>query len=98
LLKGAESIKHYAKSANTILGFCGVCGSSLYAEKVHRDMINLRLGTLRDTPSLAPQAHAFVGSKVPWYEIRDDLVQFEGAPSLNQWPKISSCGTAPGSP
>ena len=90
LLKGAESIKHYAKNANTILGFCSVCGSSLYAAKTQREMINLRLGTLRDTPSLAPQAHAFVGSKVPWYEIRDDLVQFEGAPSPSQWPSPSS--------
>ena len=94
LLKGAESIKHYAKSANTTLGFCSICGSSLYAEKTQREMINLRLGTLRDIPSLAPQAHAFVGSKVPWDEIRDGLIQFEGAPSLSQWPKISPQGTS----
>ena len=90
LLKGAQSIKHYAKNANTMLGFCSVCGSSLYAAKTQREMINLRLGTLRDTPSLAPQAHAFVGSKVPWYDIRDDLVQFEGAPVPSQWPSPSS--------
>jgi hypothetical protein len=94
VLKGAESIKHYAKNANTILGFCNVCGSSLYAEKRQREMINLRLGTLRDTPSLAPQAHAFVGSKAPWHEIRDDLVQFDGAPSPSQWPRTASDGPA----
>ena len=94
LLKGDESIKHYAKNANTVLGFCSICGSSLYAAKTQREMINLRLGTLRDVPSLAPQAHAFVVSKAPWYEIRDDLVQFEGAPSASQWPRTSPDGTA----
>ena len=94
LLKGAESIKHYAKNANTTLGFCGICGSSLYAAKTQREMINLRLGTLRDVPSLAPQAHAFVASKAPWYEIRDDLVQFEGAPSVSQWPRTAADGTS----
>ncbi len=74
-----ESIKHYPKSEDTVLGFCSICGSSLYADKPQRGMVHLRLGTLFDTPSLVPQTHAFVGSKVPWYAIQDGLPEFEAA-------------------
>lgn len=81
LLKGAESIKQFRKSANTLLAFCGTCGSSLYAEKLDRDMLHLRLGSLADAPSVTPQAHVFVGSKVPWFDIHDGLPQFEASSS-----------------
>jgi len=84
IAKGAENIKHYQKSANTVLGFCNVCGSSLYADKPQKGMIHLRLGTLHDVPSLTPQTHAFVGSKVPWYQIKDDLKQFEAGSSASK--------------
>jgi hypothetical protein len=35
------------------------------------------MGSLIDTPSIRPSAHIFVGSKAPWFEIVDDLPQFE---------------------
>jgi hypothetical protein len=79
VVKGAENIKHYKKTEDTILGFCSICGSSLYAEKPKKGMVHLRLGTLADAPSLKPQTHSFVGSMAPWYEIKDDLPQFEAA-------------------
>ena len=42
--------------------------------------VHVALGSLRDAPSLLPQNHMFVGSKAPWYEIRDDLPQFDRYP------------------
>ena len=30
-----------------------------------------------DPPSIRPDHHIFVGSKAPWYEITDDLPQFQ---------------------
>lgn len=80
LAKGKEKIKHYPKSNNSILIFCSICGSSLYAEKPQKSMVHVRLGTLFDIPTLKPQAHIFVGSKVPWYQIQDGLPQFETMP------------------
>ena len=77
VLKGQDSIAHYRKSENTVLGFCRTCGSSLYADKPGRDMIHLRLGTLDEAPALQPQTHSYVGSKAPWFEIRDELPQFQ---------------------
>jgi len=35
------------------------------------------MGTLDDDPGLRPQAHIFVGSKAPWYEIADELPRYE---------------------
>jgi hypothetical protein len=84
ILKGSENIRHYQKSPHTVLGFCAICGSSLYADKPQKGMVHLRLGTLHDVPSLTPQTHAFVGSKVPWYQIQDNLQQFETASSASR--------------
>jgi hypothetical protein len=42
--------------------------------------VHVALGSLKDAPSLRPQNHMFVGSKAPWYEILDDLPQFDGYP------------------
>lgn len=82
LLKGEQALRLYPKSALTVLAFCGTCGSSLYADKPQRGMVHLRLGSLLDEPSLAPQAHAFVGSKAGWHEIGDELPRFDGPSDL----------------
>jgi hypothetical protein len=34
-------------------------------------------GLLDDDPGVKPALHMFVGSKAPWWEITDDLPQFE---------------------
>lgn len=77
ILQGQGSIKRYVKSENTVLAFCGNCGSSLYAEKPKRGMVHLRLGTLNEAPSLRPQFHSFVSSKADWDNICDGLPQYE---------------------
>jgi len=33
---------------------------------------------LIDASAIRPTHHIFVGSKAPWYEITDDLPQYEG--------------------
>ena len=41
----------------------------------------VRLGTLEETHGARPIAHIFVGSKADWFEIKDDLEQFEEYPT-----------------
>jgi len=77
ILRGAERIRRYAKNEESVLCFCGDCGSSLFADKLRMDMVHLRLGTLRDRQSLAPQHHVHVADKAPWYHITDGLPQYE---------------------
>ena len=33
------------------------------------------------SPSIRPTKHIFVGSKAPWFEITDDLPQFDEYPT-----------------
>jgi hypothetical protein len=37
-------------------------------------------GSLIDEPALKPTAHIYVGSKASWYEILDDLPQYDEHP------------------
>jgi hypothetical protein len=54
---------------------CGLCGSLLYSVVRDGAFAPLAMGTLLDAPSIRPSAHIFVGSKVPWCDITDDLPQ-----------------------
>jgi hypothetical protein len=54
---------------------CGECGSLLYWTV--GPYVRVAYGTLVDEPALKPTAHIFVGSKAPWYEILDDLPQYD---------------------
>jgi hypothetical protein len=42
--------------------------------------VHVAMGSLVDAPSIRPTEHIFVGSKAPWFEITDDLPQFEEYP------------------
>ena len=79
---GEDKIKFFRKTEASNLAFCEVCGSSLFTEKPLKGLAHLRLGTLMDSPSLTPQAHVLVGSKAPWFEITDNLPQFEDLPPV----------------
>ena len=57
---------------------CGACGSFLFSVVREGTFVHVALGSLIDTPSIRPTEHIFVGSKAPWFEITDDLPQFDG--------------------
>jgi len=56
---------------------CAACGSLLYSVVRDGAFVHVALGSLIDVPSIRPTVHIFVGSKAPWFEITDDLPQFE---------------------
>jgi hypothetical protein len=39
--------------------------------------VHVAMGSLVDAPGIRPTKHIFVGSKAPWFEITDDLPQFQ---------------------
>jgi hypothetical protein len=61
---------------------CAQCSSLLCWTVRHHDRTWLRVpyGTLRETPTLKPTAHMFVGSKAKWHEICDELPQHDKYP------------------
>jgi hypothetical protein len=56
---------------------CAKCGSFLFSVVRDGAFVHVAMGSLVDAPSLAPTEHIFVGSKAPWFEITDDLPQFD---------------------
>jgi hypothetical protein len=56
---------------------CAVCGSFLFSVVRDGAYVHVAMGSLVDAPSIRPTEHIFVGSKAPWFEITDDLPQFD---------------------
>jgi len=56
---------------------CGACGSFLYSVVRDGAYVHVAMGSLVDAPSIRPTEHIFVGSKAAWFEITDDLPQFD---------------------
>ena len=56
---------------------CGACGSFLFSVVREGAYVHVAMGSLVDAPAIRPTGHIFVGSKAPWFEITDDLPQFE---------------------
>ncbi|MBF2761727.1 MAG: GFA family protein [Ectothiorhodospiraceae bacterium AqS1] len=78
-LSGEDAIKVHETETGAGWCFCRECGSSLAGTERGR-ITSITLGTVDGDPNIEPGLHIFVGSKAPWYEIADDLPQFEKRP------------------
>jgi hypothetical protein len=56
---------------------CRACGSFLFSVVRDGAFVHVAMGSLVDAPSISPTEHIFVGSKAAWFEITDDLPQFD---------------------
>jgi hypothetical protein len=56
---------------------CRLCGSFLFSVVRDGTFVHVAMGALIDVPGIRPTEHIFVGSKAPWFEITDDLPQFD---------------------
>ena len=56
---------------------CAACGSLLFSVVRDGAYVHVAMGSLVDAPGIRPTHHIFVGSKAPWFEITDDLPQFD---------------------
>ena len=66
------------KSSNVAQrGFCRVCGSSLFWKPFELEGTGIVAGSLDGPTGLKTIGHIFVGEKSDFYEIDDDLPQFE---------------------
>ena len=80
--RGADSLRPIGDPDAAHEMRCGACLSLLYWTAGGGTYLRVPYGSLVDEPALKPQAHMFVGSKAPWYDIRDDLPQHDEYP----WP------------
>lgn len=79
-LGGEGNVERYRSSANGTRTFCRTCGSAGPSTIPELGIAFAPAACLEDDPGLRPQAHIFVGSKAPWYEITDTLPQHDAYP------------------
>ena len=56
---------------------CGACGSFLFSVVRDGAFVHVAMGSLVDAPTIRQTQHIYVGSKASWFEITDDLPQFD---------------------
>jgi hypothetical protein len=56
---------------------CRACGSFLFSVVRDGAFVHVAMGSLIDAPTIRSTKHIFVGSKAAWFEITDDLPQFD---------------------
>lgn len=59
---------------------CSRCYAFLFAVVRERKYMHVSLGTLDGTPSRLPDHHIYVASKAQWFQITDDLPQYDELP------------------
>ena len=74
-----DGLAWYKTSDVARRGFCRVCGSSLFWEPFDLDATGIVAGSLDGPTGLKTIGHIFVGEKPDFYEIDDDLPQYEAS-------------------
>ncbi len=75
VVRGKSKLNLYGDTVNACDCHCSLCGSLLFSVVRDGEFAHVTLGTLVDPPSIRVEAHIFVGSKAPWFEITDNLPQ-----------------------
>ena len=76
--EGADKITWFRASPEGARGFCSVCGSTLFWKSSEEDFCGILAAAIDEPNGLVLARHIFVESKGGYYEITDDLPQFEG--------------------
>jgi hypothetical protein len=72
LLTGEADLRRYQSSELATRSFCGRCGTMLFFESSRwPGEIHVTLAHLDSSEGLAPQAHAYWGSRAPWADFSD---------------------------
>ena len=80
--KGADDIVVYRLPETDRFGhaFCRHCGSSVARALPKSTLMNVPAGALDNNPGTEATGHIYVGSKAPWFEVTDNLVQHKEMP------------------
>ncbi len=76
-LGGQDLVHYYEYPPNGRRAFCQICGSKAPLALLNDTVVLIPAGLLDDDPVVRPALHMFVGSKASWWDIQDDLPQFE---------------------
>ncbi len=78
-VSGEDNVGSYSFSDRADSRFCKTCSSTILVDfKPEADMLYITLGTVDGNIDCPDGFHQFAGSKAPWYEISDNLPQYDG--------------------
>lgn len=67
----------YRSSAKAERLFCARCGSQLvFREFAEPEWLDVTLASLDDPAAVRPEHHIWTSSRIPWFEIADDLPRY----------------------
>lgn len=72
-VRGAENLGEYESSPGKFRRFCRNCGSQVFAERIAKDQVLLRLGCLDTAVTARPLGHIWRSDAAPWYDPADIL-------------------------
>ena len=75
-LLSSDTLCWYSAIPGFRRGFCSICGSSLFFERVGEDRMSIAAGSLDDARGLGIAAHIFVSEAGSYYEIDDGAENF----------------------
>ncbi len=80
---GKDNVAEYAVPEAKFFGnaFCKTCGSSVPRARADGSIYNVPVGSLNQSPGVDAKGHIFVGSKADWFEVTDDLTQWDEMPT-----------------
>ena len=79
LLAGSELLTAYRATPGKERLFCKRCGSPLFSRRDDKpEQLRLRVGTLMATGDARVASHAYVASKLDWFDIGDEAPRYAG--------------------
>jgi hypothetical protein len=75
-IEGEELLTGYQSSTGNVRNFCSRCGSNMPSVFQQMNYVRIPLAALDNDPKTQPVAHLYVKSKVPWFDIADNLTQY----------------------
>lgn len=84
-IAGEDSVATYVADPPNSLkrSFCTNCGSYLGEPYCEGDYVVLAASTLDSDPGVRPSFHEYTAHKAPWFEITDDLSQYDEEPDFS---------------
>ena len=76
--QGSDRVKRFKSSSFGHRLFCGACGTPIAMQVDHQpETIDFSIATLDEPDRVAPEFHIFWGSRVGWFEPKDELPRHE---------------------
>ena len=73
----------FASSQKGRRSFCPSCGTPLtFVDTDDPDLVDVTLASLDEPAAFAPQDHIWTMSRIPWFDVRDELPRHAGARGL----------------